>query len=351
MIRIRRGLVRQVRERHAGLLDVEVEIDGTTEAAVAYPDLCGPVTPGDRVVLNTTAVSLGLGTGGVHFVIAVEGGSDLDPGDGVHAIKLRYTPVQVAVRAIEEGGAPLPEDLDGMPVVAAGLHSAIAPVAIAAHAISPGIRIGLVITDAAALPLAFGDSVPALRAAGLIAATVTCGQAFGGDVEAINKYSGMLAARAAGAQMIIVAMGPGNLGTGSRYGFAGMEVAEVVNAVAALGGSPVAVPRIGFGDPRDRHRGVSHHTITALGDAAFASAIVALPPYGGETGAAVRGALAPLARRHRIREIDLGPAEQALRDAPVPMRTMGRSFDEEPEYFRTAAAAGVLAARMAAGEQ
>ena len=31
------------------------------------------MTVGDMVILNTTAVALGLGTGGVHFVVAVEG--------------------------------------------------------------------------------------------------------------------------------------------------------------------------------------------------------------------------------------------------------------------------------------
>ena len=348
MIRIRRGIARDVRQRRPGLLDVAVEMDGgQTQPAVAYPDLCGPIAPGDRLVLNTTAVAMGLGTGGMHFVIAVEGGSDTEAGDATHAMKLRYTPLQVAVGAFEESGAALPEDLDGMPVVAAGLHSAIAPVAIGANARRPGIRVALVMTDAAALPIAFSDTIPGLRDAGMIATTVTCGQAFGGDLEAVNKFSGMLAGRAAGADLLIVAMGPGNLGTGSRYGFAAMEVAEIVNATAVLGGTPIAVPRVGFGDARDRHRLVSHHSTTALGEATFAAALIAMPLLPAERTGPVREALAPLAKRHRIVEVDLGAAEHALRDAPVPLRTMGRSFDDEPDYFRIAAAAGVLAADRA----
>jgi hypothetical protein len=234
-----------------------------------------------------------------------------------------------------------------MPVVAAGLHSAIAPVAIGANARRPGIRVAVVMTDAAALPIALSDTIPGLRDAGMITTTVTCGQAFGGDLEAVNKFSGMLAGRAAGADLLIVAMGPGNLGTGSRYGFAAMEVAEIVNATAVLGGTPVAVPRVGFGDARDRHRVVSHHTTTALGEATFAAALIAVPFLPAERAGPIRAALAPLAKRHRIVEVDLGAAEQALRDAPVPLRTMGRSFDDEPDYFRIAAAAGVLAADRA----
>lgn len=331
------------------MLDVDVTFDdGSAGAAVAYPDLCGPVAEGDRLVVNTTAVALGLGTGGVDFVIAVEGGPTTDLAHGVHAMKLRYTPLQSAVAAAEESGNGLPDGLDGIPVVAAGLHSALAPVAIGVHARHPALRTGLVLTDAAALPVAFSDAVAALREHGLIHVTVTAGQSFGGDIETVNVYSGMLAARAAGAQIVVVAMGPGNIGTASRYGFAAMEIAGIVNAAAALGGTPLAVPRVGFGDPRERHRVVSHHTLTALGDAAYAAAILALPPIEGERGDAVRAALAPLAKRHRIVEVDLGAAEAALRDSPVPLRTMGRSFGDEPEYFRVAAAAGVLAADLAA---
>ncbi|MFN2613438.1 MAG: hypothetical protein ABR552_01295 [Actinomycetota bacterium] len=47
-------------------------------------------------------------------------------------------------------------------------------------------------------------------------------------------------------------------------------------------------------------------------------------------------------------EVDLGAAEQALRDSPVLLRSMGRAFEDDPDHFRAAAAAGVLAARALA---
>lgn len=344
MIRLRRGIAKAARERRPGLVDVEVDLeDGGVEPAVAYTDLCGPVRPGDRLVLNTTAVALGLGTGGLHFVIAVDGGAPADPPAPARAMKLRYTPLQVAVAAVEESGSPLPDSLEAMPVVAAGLHSAVAPVAIGARATRSDARVALVLTDGGALPAAFSDTIPALREAGLISTVITCGHAFGGDLEAVNVYTGLLAARASGAGVAVVAMGPGNLGTGSRYGFATMEVAGVVNAAAALGGRPIVVARISFADVRDRHRGVSHHTLTAL-SACLAPATVPLPPLTSDRETVVRSALEPLAARHTIAEVDLGGAEEALRRSPVALRSMGRGYADDPDAFRAAAAAGVYAA-------
>ena len=73
MIRLRRGSVVRILRERPGALELEVEVEGATERALAYPALSGPVEPGSRVVLNTTAVRLGLGTGGLHFVISVDG--------------------------------------------------------------------------------------------------------------------------------------------------------------------------------------------------------------------------------------------------------------------------------------
>ena len=45
-------------------------------------------------------------------------------------------------------------------------------------------------SDQGALPLAFSRSVADLRAGGLLAGTVTVGQAFGGDLEAVTLHFG-----------------------------------------------------------------------------------------------------------------------------------------------------------------
>ena len=50
-------------------------------------------------------------------------------------------------------------------------------------------------TDGAALPGAFSRLGVDLREAGLLDGWITCGQAFGGDLEAVTVWTGMLAAK------------------------------------------------------------------------------------------------------------------------------------------------------------
>jgi uncharacterized protein DUF3866 len=351
MVQIRRGTVVDARASGNGLTELVVEVDGARAAAVSYDALTGTVEIGDHVVLNTTAVALSLGTGGVHFVMAVEGREQLDAVTG-HAMKLRYTPVQSSVDAVEQTHAELLDSIDsleGMPVVAAGLHSALTPVAVAARAARPGIRIAYVMTDGAALMMPFSKTVPRLRAAGLLDTTITAGQATGGDIEAISLYGALAAAKAvARADVAIVAMGPGNLGSASRWGHTSIEVAAIINATAAMGGNPIVVPRISFADARDRHRGLSHHTITAL-SIGLARAEVTLPTMERARADSVRGQIksSGLAERHDFIEVDLGAAEGALENSPVPLDSMGRSYRDDPDFFRAAGAAGVRAAQVA----
>ncbi|MFY9587488.1 MAG: DUF3866 family protein [Actinomycetota bacterium] len=352
MIRIRRGTALEVDRSRPGVFSIVVEVEGSKARAIAYEHLTGPITPGDTLVLNTGAVALRLGTGGMHFVIAVEGGPDTEATGSGHAMKLRYTPVQHAVLPVEEthrGHIDAFQGLDGFPIVVASLHSALAPACIAAKVARPEAHIAFVMTDAGALPIALSESVAALKDAGLLDVTITTGQAFGGDMEAVNKFTGIIATRTVTeSDVVIVGAGPGHLGTASRYGFAAIETGEVVNAVAALGGRAILAPRLSFADERSRHRGLSHHTVTALGVAALAGAEIALPSLAPERHAAVVARLeeTKLLDLHRLVEVDLGTeVEEALRTSPVPLASMGRTFADDPDYFRAAAAAAVLAVR------
>src|SRR5688572_10411036 len=171
---------------------------------------------GDRVLLNVAALDRGLGTGGYALVIAVldaEGRVTRQPPQPAgHLVKARYMPLQAMVAGADEQGSPHHEvladadSLDGLPVLVADLHSALAPD-------RPGARVVYVMTDQGALPIAFSRSVAELRAAGLLAGTVTVGQSFGGDLEAVTVHSGLLAAKLAlGADLVILTQGPGNLG-------------------------------------------------------------------------------------------------------------------------------------------
>ena len=58
-------------------------------------------------------------------------------------------------------------------------------------------------------------------------------------------HSALLAARQVlEAEVVVVAQGPGNLGTDTRWGFSGVACGEAVNAVGVLGGRPVGCLRI-----------------------------------------------------------------------------------------------------------
>jgi uncharacterized protein DUF3866 len=358
VIRIRNGRVTGVTDRRPGATELRVAVDGEAGevAAISYDQLTGPVEVGDRVVLNTTAVALGLGTGGFHVVMARDGGPVEDPGPG-HVIKARYTPSQVRVLAVEEEASPhraavaARTDLSGLPVVCAELHSMVPVVAAAARAVADDLRVAYVMTDGGALPLAFSRLAARSRAAGLVDGTITAGQAFGGDLEAISLYSALAAARAVlDAEVVVVAQGPGGMGSGTALGFSGTQVAEAVNAAGALGGRPVACLRLSGADRRERHRGVSHHSLTALGRLALARCAVAVPELADPELAALVGRQleeAGVADRHQLVPVATPDPGKLLAAWGLEVTSMGRGPEEDPVFFAAAAAAGTLAGRLA----
>ncbi len=217
-----------------------------------------------------------------------------------------------------------PSRSSGMPVVCCGLHSQVPLVAAAIKARDENAQVVYCMTDGAALPLGLSDLVRDSLSAGLLDATVTCGQAFGGTLEAINLHSGMLAARhVLGADVVIVAVGPGIVGTATPFGHGGVAQGEAINAAAVLDGVPVACVRMSFADTRERHRGVSHHTLAALSRVALASAVVALPALEPEKLNPIRRSLesAGIAERHRVEISD----ESAV---ATTLATWGRSQDD-----------------------
>lgn len=358
MFRLRPGLVKSIETRQEDLEEARVMVEGREARAVNYPDLTGKLQPGDRVILNTTAVYLGLGTGGQHFVYFNYRYPEKDlPGPG-HIMKLRYTPYQLKVFSCEEPGNPGHQKVQGytglgrMPVLVGELHSMLAPAAAVLNYLCPGIRLVYLMTDGAALPLAFSQSVRHLKKAGLITATVTVGHAFGGDLEAVNVYSGLLAAREiAGAQAVICSMGPGNVGTATGYGFTGLEQGEIINAVNILQGRPVFILRLGFKDPRPRHRGISHHSLTVLGKIALTPAEVCLPRLGKQGGAFIMRQLKEhgIFKRHRVMQGEGKVVGEALKRFGLEVKTMGRSPREEPAFFLAAGAAAARAAAIIKG--
>jgi uncharacterized protein DUF3866 len=357
VIRLRTGTVISVKTARPGLQELLVEVDGRSESAIAYPILTGPVAEGSVVLLNTTATALGLGTGGYHIVVAVEGSGDFDPPADGHVMKLRYTPLQAKVMAVEEQSSPhhevlkAAERLQGMPVVWAPLHSMVGA-AVAGARVAGADRVVYVMTDGAALPAWLSEQIHALRKTGLVDAVITCGQALGGDHEAVNVFSGLLAARSvAGADVAVLADGPGKVGTDTRWGASDVAAGMALNAVGILGGLPVAALRLNFGHPSYRHFGVSPHSITVLSEVALLPVHVAVPLLEGERREIVWGSLgeASLEERHQLVEVGGQPALDLLGERGIRGETMGRGQESEPEFFLAAGAAGILAGRMAAG--
>ncbi len=333
-------------------LDVLVENDGEARA-LAYPALVGRPRPGDTVLLNTTALAMGLGTGGYAMVVAVPDRFPPDPAGPGHLVKARYTPLQATVLGADEQDSEHhaalrdADSIGGMPVVVADLHSALPAIIAGLHLDRPGTRVVYVMPDGGALPAWFSRTVATLREAGALAATVTAGQAFGGDLEAVTLHTGLLAARLVlGAEVAVVAQGPGNLGTGTRWGFSGVSAGEAVNAAAVLGGRPVAALRVSEADARERHRGVSHHSLTAYGRVALARAQVVVPDLPGPFGERVRADAEPLGDRHELVTVPVDGLEEAVRRSPVRVSTMGRGLDEDLAGFLAVAAAGRHAATL-----
>ena len=318
-----------------GLQRVDTELG----RAFVLTQLTGPVEVGDRVVLNTTAVELGLGTGGwhvVHWNLAHDEGWG-EPGPG-HLMKLRYTSLQVDTGAAEEEHQDLPRSLEGTPVVACGLHSQVAPVVVALRAAAPSARVSYVMTDGAALPLALSDLVADLVAGALLDGTITAGHAFGGDLEAVSVPGALALARhVQRADAVVVSMGPGVVGSGPPLGTTAVEVAAVLDAAAALDGCAIAALRMSSADERPRHQGLSHHARTAL-DLTRSRVLAPVP-----TGADVTGL-----ERHDVRRVEPPDVAGLLAAAGISVTTMGRGPDEDPLFFAAAAAAGHLAGTLLA---
>jgi hypothetical protein len=342
-----------VRREWPGAVELDVATDEGPVRALAYPELTGRPGPGDRVLLNTSALALGLGTGGYALVVALPDRLPADPDGPGHIVKARYTPLQATVLGADEQDSPHHEvlrradDIGGVPVVIADLHSALPAVLAGLRASYPDPVVGYVMLDGGALPAWFSRTVAGLRAAGWLRGTISTGQAFGGDLETVTVHTGLLAARhVLGAEVIVVTQGPGNLGTGTPWGFSGVACGEAVNAAAVLGGRPVAALRISDADPRDRHRGVSHHSLTSYGRVALAAADVVVPELPGAFGARVADQAAVLASRHKLVRVGVAGLAEALRGCPVPLSSMGRGLDEDLAYFLAAAAAGRHAAAL-----
>jgi hypothetical protein len=353
--------------------------------AIADVALVGRAEMGDELVVNVQARDLGLGSGGfdivhVNLTRGLDGEEDWDPArpDRPNVMKLNYTSLQHTVEPVEELGSASehPVGVVGRPVAVLALHGQLAAVAWAFSQARPGSRLGYVQTAGGALPGGHSRTVRSLRERGLLAGHLTAGAAFGGEGEAITTFGALdHGLRRLGWDAAICGPGPGIVGSSSPLGHGGMSALDSAHAALALGASTLLVARMSSGDPRARHRGISHHTLTVL-DLLLEPVTVALPagmrsPVGADLraglGAVFGGALPsrPIKNRPAL-ELDVErpiadrPARitrhdwrRAIVDLPayaaadLPADTMGRGLTEDPLFFGAALAAGTTLAQLA----
>jgi hypothetical protein len=322
VLSLRRGTVTGIDERHEGL--VRLEVDG--RPCIAYPRLTGPVALGDDVIVNVQAVELELGSGGFDIVYAnLTRGLDLETEPGAHVMKLPYTPLQHAVRHAEEDG-DLPGTLSGTPVICCSLQSQVAAVC---AGLGTEIAVGYVQLAGGALPVSLSDTVRVLSQRGFLRVAVAAGASIDAEIACASLPSALAWSRHAGMDVIVCAVGPGIVGTGTRLGHGGVSAAEAANAASALGGAPIIVPRISGADERERHRGLSHHTLAVL-DLCLGPITVAWPE-----GFAVPSEI------RAVETVDVSDWREACAD--LPLLHMGRGPDEDPWFFAASFAAGRLA--------
>jgi hypothetical protein len=332
MLTLRRGTVATAGDPGAPIQELEVDVDGERRPALADTGLVGPARVGDEVVVNVAARDLALGSGGfdvVHVNLTSGlGGSGLP---GAHVMKLNYTSLQHAVQPVESEDAQLPLV---RPVAVCGLHGQLAPLAWAFDQAAPGTPLGYVQTAGGALPGRWSHTVRELRERGLLTAHVTAAPTYGGEEEAISVTGALHHGLAeAGWGAAVCSPGPGILGSESALGHGGMAALDSAHAALALGCPTLLVARMSSADPRERHRGLSHHTRTVL-ELVLAPVAVALPED--EDG--------PVPDRHETR---VEPADlEGYRRSGLPARTMGRDLDEDPLFFAAGLAAGRALAAM-----
>ncbi|MGL5327940.1 MAG: DUF3866 family protein [Peptostreptococcaceae bacterium] len=348
MISKKIGIVEEIIDSSNNLDDIRVNINGEIQKAYNYPKISGKINIGDEVILNTTAVELSLGTGGYHFVISNLNNIESNFTPGGHIMKLRYTPFQVKVDSVEEQESSYHEkidnfkSLDKMPVVVGTLHSMLTPFVASYKRNNPDKKLVYIMTDGAALPIYLSKNVENLKNKKLIDSTITVGNAFGGDYECINIYTALITAKEIlNADAVFVSMGPGIAGTGTKYGFTGVEQGPILDAVKKLGGIPIAIPRISFADKRDRHRGISHHSITVLNDIVNVSVNIPITIYNNEFRDIIQSQIKEnkLDSKHNIIYISNKEVKNDLDYFNLKVRSMGRSYDQDMEFFQAASSA------------
>lgn len=378
MLKLRKATVVEAHRARGPEQDLVVMLaDGERRPAIADVGLLGVSVVGDELIVNVQARDLGLGSGGFDVVhVNLTRGLTAEGTAGAHVMKLNYTSLQHAVIPVEDAqtgalvdGARAGGELDlplERPVGVLALHGQLAAVAWAFAEAQPGLKLGFVQTAGGALPGGHSRVVRALRERGLLAGHLTAGAAFGGEGEAITTagalHHGLVTL---GWDAAVCGAGPGIVGSSSPLGHGGMYALDSAHTALALGARTLVVARMSSADGRERHRGISHHTLTVL-DLLLEPVTVALPagirsPVGADLRAGLGSVFAGSAERGKPQlelEVDR-PARMAHHDwrhaqvdmpgylaSGLPAATMGRGLVEDPLFFAAALSGGTVLAEL-----
>lgn len=352
MIKTALAVVNKITYCDQSMTKFTVVLEDCEYNCINYNMLTGSVDEQDRVLINTTAVDLGLGTGGYHFVVGnISKGEQKNIGLG-HIMKLRYTPMQINCLVAEAQESIYHEvfnnfkSLEGLPVVIGTLHSMLAPIALCLKRKMKKEKIVYIMSEGGALPIWMSDAVKMLVKDNIISGTITFGNSFGGDIECINIYSALIAAKdILKCDTAVVCMGPGIAGTDTIYGFSGIEQSYMIDAANRIGGKVIAVPRISFAEERNRHYGISHHSFTTLGKLCYSRSNIAIPHFGNEKDSLLKQQLAEsgISKKHNVTYMEGSIVVELLNQESYYLKKMGRKFEQEMEYFITCALASMLA--------
>jgi Protein of unknown function (DUF3866) len=347
VLKLRRAVVREVIGGGGAEQELVLDLGGRSRPAIADVALVGAAEVGDELIVNVQALDLGLGSGGFDIVhVNLTRGLEAPETGEANVMKLNFTSLQHSVAPVEDERLCLPL---WRPAAVLALHGQLAALAWAFARAAPEGKLGFVQTEGGALPGGHSRTVRALRERGLLAGHLTAGAAFGGEAEAITVAGAVHhGLQTLDWDAVVCGPGPGIVGSSSPLGHGGMSALDSAHAALALGCPTLLVARMSSGDPRARHRGISHHTLTVL-ELLLEPVSVALPAsfplpreLEAEQGASVDRARRIARHDWRLTEVDLA----GYSASGLPAETMGRGLSADPLFFAAALAGGTALAGL-----
>lgn len=318
--------------------------------AISFKAFVKPLKTGDRILLNTTATELGLGTGGYDFVMSClqDEPFSFEDENCSHIMKLNYTPCQFSTPFLEETNEfdvalemHRKEGKLKSKVIVITIHSHLIPLLLGLKESFRNSKTAVIVDDSSSLPVLISDALSFCKNEGLLQATISCGNSFGADYESLNLASAMIfASFALDAEFVIITPGFGIKGSGKKFGHSAIRQAEALFYAQSLKSFSCLVPRVSGADSRKRHRGVSHHTleILELKREGFFLPVFRFEDF--DPIAATEGAESLMESR-AVLELEACRKELEERlNCRDRLISMGRKYEQDPHFFLTPFACG-----------